>query len=489
MSLDFAALDHNCNVIRREIEEEFKNLTILFIPHRPGERLKSLTDKANNILGKSYGQKIYDFILLNNIIDNDKTAFMGLIPNESFLKRLFGRKHYTAVFFINSAEFMADDNVRHSVYHLAWYALSLYLKQISRQAALPQSLSKNKDIKLITTERGSLNRARNSLMADIFGAILMENSGHKGFIEYLGKKRSQDTMSKRLGYLAEHFPYPIAYEACRLLFEDIKSTLKEKPKPLHQALELAQEIDETYDDEAIQQWKSFSLPAQEMAWNDYEVSIILGQAIYTSDDTNVRALAYQIAELVDVEPSSNFSSVEYNPFANKEIARRQHESQCEDIFGRLVSIAALQNEVFLMRQEANKQNERLAEGKISGWCAMALEAAADAFEATHNDDALQPSEMAAQAYYKAQRILSYTQIEKLGLTALYLKRTGKKLPLDQFADYLPKDNDMQELRNYFQQRYARKASKQRIADETEDFSNINLDEEVDFIKARLQIKN
>ena len=42
MSLDLATLDHTCNVVRRQIEDEFKNLTALFIVHNSGERAKNL---------------------------------------------------------------------------------------------------------------------------------------------------------------------------------------------------------------------------------------------------------------------------------------------------------------------------------------------------------------------------------------------------------------------------------------------------------------
>jgi hypothetical protein len=451
MSLDFVALDHNCNVVRREVEEEFRNLSIIFIPHAPDERKKAFEDKRSLILSKAHGKKIYDVISLSHCLENDHTEFMGLVVHNAHNLNIFGKKHYTAIFFINTDDPLFQDNSKQATYHLAWHALSLY----QRVSGIGQDKDKTSkgQTRIIKPRYNDLKLARNNLMADIFGAILVEAEGQNGIIEALAQRRSLLSLKPTPFYLAENYPYPMTVEACRLLYDDLKTLALTKHQPIHQALELTQEVCFTFNEESVLQWWEFSKSAQDMAWKNNTPQDILGYAIYTSDNTDVRALAYQIAELLDMDPASqSLTQGEYNAFASERNNRRARDLACEDIFSRLISIAAIQNDGHIFRTEIIKQNENLLKGRVYDWCAPSLSAAADAFDtalkAPPQDDQQHPSELAAQAFYKSQKSLHSETIEELGLCILTLRRMKPQPNMLLLKKALTQRSDLSDIKDY-----------------------------------------
>lgn len=383
MSLDLASIDHNCNVVRRQMEEEFRNFSPIFLVHRSGEREKTLVDKRNVIFAKPYGRKVYDYLTMTKEIDQDRTTFLGILVNQNKLVGVPLKKHYAAVFFINADDFHHDEYAQHHLYHLAWHALHALEDTSTRHAKtyFPQT-------RLFKPSNDKLEQSKNNLMADIFGAVMMETLGHKGFILQLAKKLSADSLKATTHFFPETHPYPIAYEASKMVYDDLKPLIESKSKLIQQIMDLSYEVSLTYGDDALRQWWSFVRPAQEMAWQGIAEDKILGQAIYTSKDTFVRALAYQIAELVDIEPDSAADQNAYNPFAGNEYNARIHKIKCSETGQRIASIAILQNNSAIYYAEAQKQNQKLIEGTGCGWCAHALYETAQHFEkmiATQDD--------------------------------------------------------------------------------------------------------
>lgn len=455
MSLDFVTLDHNCNVVRREIEEEFRNLSLLFIPHLKGERHKTFIDKRSFIQSKPHGRKIYDIISLNSILERDNSEFMGLIINNAHKLNILGRKNYTAVFFINASDFMFQDNSKQPIYHMVWHALLLYMR-VSKFGGNGKANTDNNSGKIIKPRYNELKQAKNNLMADIFSAIMMEIEGNTRYIESLAQKRSNDSLSRIHGFLPENYPYPLTYEACRLLYDDIKSSIHEKKHLTQQVLDLTQEVAFIFDENSLLQWWEFSRSAQEMAWQDHTPEEILGNAIYTSDNTDVRALAYQLAELLETSPSSQTAGQgEYNPFAPEAVSRRLRDSQCEDTFGRLISIATLQSDPQIFYAEAEKQNNALLGGKVLAWCAPALEAAARCLEQEFKNPinfesfaGQHPSEKASQVFYNAQKSLSPEVLKELALCILTLRRLNETADIGTLCHALSKREDLAAIQHY-----------------------------------------
>ncbi len=427
MSLDLAGLDHSSNVVRRQIEEEFRGLSAVFIVHRAGERQKSIEEKRNVIHGKPFGRKVYDAMLMSQSMHNDKSEFLGLIVNERKILHFFDQKHYTAVFFINADEFLVHDNAKHFLIHMAWHALSLYQSLLGKrdipiEGALPT--------KIIKPSTDKLAQSKANLQADIFGAIIMEAQGHQKFIEDLARKRSQDTLQIKPGFIAETLPYTIAYEACQLVYDDLKPTLDKNSRLMHQSMELANEVLITYGEDVIEQWWTFSMPAQTMAWLGYSPSQILGYAIYICEDTNVRAIGYQIAELNNIDPDPLAEQTGFNAFGGMDTNERLHLLRCDETIQHAARQVSLQKSADTLYKMALEQDDQLLEGRGFGWSAPALISTAKAYESLDqlNTNLAEDFDMItflSEHFHTKCSEIPWSQIEKLASEALDIIREGR----------------------------------------------------------------
>lgn len=106
-------------------------------------------------------------------------------------------------------------------------------------------------------------------MADIFSAVMMEAQSHKDYIQQLAEKRCFEALVATPNFFPETHPYPIAYEASKLVYSDLKSHIDSKSKLIQQIMDLSSEVSLTYGNDSIQQWWDFARPAQEMAWQGY----------------------------------------------------------------------------------------------------------------------------------------------------------------------------------------------------------------------------
>mgnify|MGYP001268285941 FL=1 len=444
MSIDLASIDHNCNVIRRQIEDEFRGLSALFIVHKNNEREKTVIDKRNIILAKPHGQRIYDALLMTKEIHHNESGFLGIIINQNKIMGMKLKRHHTAVFFINADTFQIDENAKHHLYSLTWHALYSMDRINTRHAntEFPQS-------KLIKPATDKVSLSKNNLMADIFGAIIMESHGHKDFILQLAKRRSHETLQAVTKLHPHILPYPVAYEACKLVYEDLKGTIDIKARFMQQIMDLASEVSLTYGDNAIKQWWAFARPAQDMAWAGYSPEKILGNAIYTSEDTFVRALAYQIADLVEIEPDTTTDQGAYNPFASDDYNERIHRIKSDETGKRLTSIAVLQNSANLLFAEAQRHNKKLVTENACGWASHALHEAAQQFE----DLFAQGIHISADDILKTYRdALTQTQWRGIKKLSYYLNqrhRNGAPVNYDTIVELLKKTKGPEHLLQYF----------------------------------------
>lgn len=419
MSLDLAELDHNCNVVRRQIEEEFKNFTPLFIVHRSGEREKTLLSKKNHILSKPFGRKVFDTLSMTKNISRDRSEFTGLIVNQSRTIGLFKKKHFTAIFFINADDFVVDQNAKHQLYHLIWHAMNTYKKAIIE---LEQD-KKFQKIKMFKSEEQDFKQITHNLMADVFGAIMMETQGHEGYIQNLAVKRNKEALKAIKNIETEKYPYPVAYDACQFVYDDLKGSIDPKSKLINQVLDIASEVASTYGDSAVKEWLSFSRPSQTMAWMGYSARQILGTAIYTSEDTHIRALAYMIAENINSETETNIESVEYNPFVDDSLNERNHNRIAEEQFQDLFEKFSETENADILLLEAKRQTAKLLEGIPTGWVAPALVQAVKAYE---NNMPRNP-QVVRNNYYQTLQALPWNTIKKLSNFIIKIKKADKNI--------------------------------------------------------------
>jgi hypothetical protein len=408
MSLQTSALDHTCNVARRKIEEDLRDMHLLFIVHKPGERAKALRQKEPEILEHPGGAAMLPELRKAAQLNADESAFIGLVKAEKkYLLGLLRRPATLAVFFLNTDEFEDADDVRQSVYHLAWHAINIREQH-------KNGINEN----IIVHEKGlyphhtQLSLARANMLADVFSSILLEMQGHKSAISKLAYRRSEMALMPVPGYKAELFPFPVVADAAQVVYDDLVELMTSKDKPIEQAMQITQEIDETYDDNSIRQWQAFSAAAQEMAWLGTDKNKILGLSIYTSEDPYVRSTAYLVAEALNLEPAPISDLHIYNPFTDQEANERLHYKHCEDIFQRIIARQFSPADIKLFDDEILAQNARLMEGNPLGWCAYGLLRALDAYRiAVHHHE--NPAQQAGEIFHRAIKEVNWESLRSV----------------------------------------------------------------------------
>lgn len=422
MSLETAALDHACQVVRRQVQDEIRDLTLFFIVHGPGERVAALEDRKAELFEHVAGEALYTSLKLCAQFKPDNSMLVGFTSatEETFFSFMARQKTIVA-FYMNTNDYKNENEMRQGIYHLTWHALSLI------------DHHKNDEKEFFVVNEGSIrpaynliNLARENMLADAFSAIMMELQGHKNFIHNLAKKRCEMALQPIVGYRAEQFPYPIAADAAQIVYGELMDGISNKTKLTQQAIDITREIGFTYDDNSIRQWMVFSMAAQEMAWMNLDKNKILGTAIYTSEDPYVRSTAYIVAETLNMEPAALTDLGQYNPFTDQEVNERLHNRLCDDAFQAMLAKTARIEDASLFRDRAKTQNAKLIDGHITGWCAHALLAAHDAF-AKAFDNNERPAEQAMIAYQNARRSLAWESMFKLSHIIMNKKRQGLEI--------------------------------------------------------------
>ena len=129
MSLEPSALDHICNVVRRQIQEELPDLTLFFIAHKKGNRAAALNEKQDELLDHPAGAALLPLLKKLSETEDRLSDLAGIAAGER--RRWFGLHHQKAqiaAFFISSDEFKDPEEARAHAYLLAWHGISLILK-------------------------------------------------------------------------------------------------------------------------------------------------------------------------------------------------------------------------------------------------------------------------------------------------------------------------------------------------------------------------
>ncbi|MFN3701429.1 MAG: hypothetical protein ACK4VI_07905 [Alphaproteobacteria bacterium] len=446
MKTYISELIHNCNTVRRQVEDEFSNFTAQFIIHNDGQRAQTLVEKRNSIISKPYGRKIYDILSASDVSHQNHTEFAGLIINDTPFYNIFGGRHFTAIYFINADTFSESTNSRHFAYHMAWHALSLYFVHTNKNKSASELTGK-----MVYPDPSPLSISKNNLMADIFGSIMMEATGHKGFIEALAKKRSQESLVPILGHVAAHYPYPIAHEACKLVYDDMAGTISTNTKLIQFGMDITDEVGLTFDhDESIKQWWLFCKPAQEMAWLNHKPEVILTNSIYNSGETFVHAFAYQISDLLNIEPDKSCfgDHAIFNAFSSTSQSRQSHELNCEEVLGRLLNFYTLKNNNDIFHKEILRQNTALKEGHVSGWCALSLENTMKILDELILTNPKRAILAARETFYETQGLIPWPVLRKLTSAILEKKCLGEEITYAEMLKTVEQRADTEVLRAY-----------------------------------------
>lgn len=439
MPVDQKSASHICNVIKRQIQEEYPELTLTFILHEDGKRRQAIARAIPRIQDHPAGETIIAYINKNKPkkAEESKSFFAGLAihQNSGFLTffRSFG---VLGIFYVNCSRFDTENDLRNHAYHMVWHALALYEdikasheKRSSKTPSAAAHRLKNVDGVFLPVLKPQLLYHRN-LTADIFSASIQKLLQKDDAIKNLARQRMHDTLTPKPGFIAEKFPFPICMETLELLFSESIKYAGKKGKLLPQAVTITRDIGITYSLKSIEQWKSFSRPAQEMAWAGFDPETILGAAIYTSENTYTRAIADMVAENLEVKPELISSLNDYNPFTDQEANTRLHLRSCKDNMLDILSRIRTPADGKILLKEASKQNRCLLSGHPAGWCANALIRAMDVIEESTLDDMSRTKERAQKDFLSVLAETHWPHIHDFTETLFVYRRNGLDITIE-----------------------------------------------------------
>lgn len=409
MGLETAAADHACNVVRRQIQEEFPDLTLLYIVYESGEQQKALEAKYPEIREHPAGEMILSH--LQKAAEQDEPEFSGIaIGSSKKLLKFLAREKTLACFFVNADWLETAEDARRNALFLAYHALSLIE---DRNADKKDDAQESNGI--ITPVPDKTLYVWKNMLADTFSALAMELEKRRDWIGELGRMRSMAALSAAPGEQPELYPFPLVLDATRLLYHDMGKA-PAGTGLIHRALEMTREIGETFDRTSVRQWWAFSRTAQDMAWMGAEPNTILGAAVYNSEDPYARATAYLVAEALNIHTLTPAPAGSYNPFAENEANERHHLKICDERFRLAVSKANIQNSSDPFVEEAARQNRKLLEGNPVGWCAYPLLCAEVFFRISPNQ--------AKTAFDKAMIEADWNKVQDVIKFIIQLRREG-----------------------------------------------------------------
>lgn len=403
--------------ISQQVHEHERSLHLVFIPHAPGQRIDALDLTIPHLRQHSAADHIP--ALLKNLTPDENSGFCGLaLHTQRIFFGLLRRTSALGLVTVNTGEFTTAADVRRLLYHDAWHAIALMEARRS-----PEHRGKFDNGPMIP-RRSAANQSLANLQADSFAAVMMSFQKHTNEAKALGKERAKQALEAHYGHDPALFPYAMVAESAHFAITDLAETSIPKSRRVPTALQIAKDIGATTDERVLRQWRAFCVPAQDMAWRGHDPASILGAALHVSEDPYIHSVGYLVAELTGISPLPALDiKKSYNAFADPEINARAHRDAENDAFAEAVAQVVFENNSAPFVAAANAQNRSLAEGRIFGWCAAALQAAARAFDSARANNK-SPEQAARDNFDLARKEISWDALDALGAKIIERHRQG-----------------------------------------------------------------
>ncbi|MEM9470243.1 MAG: hypothetical protein AAF988_08785, partial [Pseudomonadota bacterium] len=365
---------------------------------------------------------------------NNHTSFLGLAIYQK--KSMLGFKTHDQIIGlanINIDEFETIAEAEHVAHHLAWHTIDLF--EIRREPLYRKKFANGP----MVPKRSSLNLSKANLQADIYAALLLSLKGKTNNLDVVKKRRAIGSLVTKSQHKPEDYPFLMAQEACQFAIEELMNNPPAEEDYIKDARNISLDIGQAFDEMSIRQWWNYATPAQDMAWRGFSKKDILGAAVNTCDDTFVRATGLMVAEAVELEPSSAESiKYSYNAFLDTKSLAISHAELVDTVFEEAISMAQGDDNTDgegsrALIDAANRQNEDLTEGRILGWCANALQEAAQAFEKALSSGA-SPSQAARMQFEGNKGDTSWDMLKELGEDIIDQRRQGFAVTMGHIAE-------------------------------------------------------
>lgn len=428
MSVDPKIAKHVCSVVRRQAERTLPGFSIHFLVHPEFGREKAYSKAIRTLSQDKVGQHIVDHFMEESyagILNGNRSncALLSFQKNPGFLGF---NKHekYLGFIFVNYERFRSEEELKSHVLHLTWQAINLY-QVLNDPDGAKASVRDDYEIdhNIILPTKNLNTECHNNLQADIFSASMQSLQGKENALDMLFKQRMRDTVQKDIGFNAEDFAFPICRDTLEFVFTSHVAQYKKSKRMIEAALQISEDLGKTYDVASIEQWRSFAIPAQEMAWNGHPPETVLGAAIYTAEDTFTQSIADMIAEYLKIKPESFTSFDDYNPFAHPDVNERMHKKRCEDVIKAVTGRIFKQSDYPLLIEVAEKQNNALLSGSAMGWCVTGLLEAAERIKHMDSDsDLMETLEKARERFIETVASIPWETLAFLSKVAVDYRR-------------------------------------------------------------------
>lgn len=413
-----------CQGFTTFVEELPFNLSLKYIFHRMGQRNDAIELEDRFFQSHPAGAIALNILRKSKSTQNSKFHGLAVETTQSMMG-LREQRNAIGLITINMDNHSTTESALHEAYHLGWMAIDT--------ARLLQH-PKYKTLKSgpLIPKRSPMNFSKATLQADIFSVLVLAGQGYDTMIKHIARERCLDTMLAKTNGRPWHYPFPLAYETTIEAWKNHIDISDRKHHFISTPLTFAASIATTITDEAHQQWWDFCKPAQAMAWHDESPEHILTTAIHTSEDPIIKVTSMLIQKCTDFKLSEdNIDNTKYNAFISEEQNKLYHEKAIEETFELVLAqgLEAQSNQPFI--DVANKQNQKLTEGKVFGWCASALQIAARTFEKAQKDLGDEGTKNLLHLEFKgSQQELKYDSLITLGEKIIEKRKNGDVVTIE-----------------------------------------------------------
>ncbi|MEM6811524.1 MAG: hypothetical protein AAF549_03560 [Pseudomonadota bacterium] len=416
-----------CDQVNQQVRRVYEDISLYFLVHEAGRLRDAIALAENDFESHPAGEAAQH--ILKKQPKNERSAFLGLsISSQTKMLGLKRVENLLAVFTVNASEFDELRETKAKIYQLTWHALDLY------------DLRKNPKYKgqflsgPMIPKRTPMNLSKSNLQADAFACLMLAMQGDRSLADMLGEKRAKQSLSPITNFKAEDYPSLIAMEATEIAIEEMVKAPPPKEEQFIYAKRLSVEIGQAFDKASIKQWWDYSVPAQDMAWRGFESEEILSAALNTSDSPFVRSMAYLVSERCDIHPvDSEKLKKAYNAFLDPDKTIDLHRELMDATFEEAITKSINENSNRAFLEVANQQNQTLTEGRILGWCAIAMQSAGKAFERALRDG-IAPEQAARLDYSNNKGDDSWDDLKELSEKIIDKKRQGVAITMGHVAE-------------------------------------------------------
>lgn len=352
-----------CRDVSSMIAAAFPGLTIYFVPYKEGFESNAFEKQRDQIFRHFGADDIFQaFSVAPKPFAPNKRHILGPFRSGGISFPLFEQKpKIVACIFVPAHTFRHQNHV---IFHLLSAAYPVIL-DIHMETALCAALED-----LTQEELAHLN-----MLSDWFGALGGQLLTKNPFIKDLTTLRCERVFLAGINSLPELFPAPLAYDAATLIYEELHPNIVSDDS-LRAALEMTKEIDSIIPAHFIGKWIAFVERAQKLAWGGAESADILGMALHTCEDLDIRAIAGIVADTLHITPRLATYTETYNPFAEDEVNERHHKNAALALLKQIIW-RIRRSQPFDFKDSFLSQNIAFIKSHPLGWCAPSIKALTD----------------------------------------------------------------------------------------------------------------